>query len=52
MKQIGEMIAALIHEPESEEVKNRVRNEVAEVTSRFPMYPARLQEKRSEAGTN
>ena len=38
MKLIGEMIAAVIHEPESEEVKARVRRGVAEVTAKFPMY--------------
>jgi glycine hydroxymethyltransferase len=48
MKKIGEMIAAIIHEPESESVKERVRGEVAEIASRFPMYPGRLKEKRSE----
>ncbi|PYT00491.1 MAG: serine hydroxymethyltransferase [Acidobacteria bacterium] len=48
MKQIGEMFAAIIREPESEEVKNRVRGEVAEITAKFPMYPTRLKEKRNE----
>lgn len=48
MKQIGEMIAAVIHEPESEEVKQRVRAEVAEIAARFPMYLTRLKEKSSE----
>jgi len=52
MKKIGEMIAAVILEPESEDVKNRVRADVAEVTARFPMYPGRLKEKRNEAGTS
>jgi glycine hydroxymethyltransferase len=42
MKQIGELIAAVIREPESEEVKTKVRREVAEVTGRFPMYPNRF----------
>src|SRR5215207_3194155 len=40
MRKIGEMIAAVIREPESEEVRQRVRGEVADVTSRFPMYRA------------
>ena len=39
MRSIGEMIAAIIHEPESEEVKTRTKQQVAEITSRFPMYP-------------
>jgi glycine hydroxymethyltransferase len=42
MKQIGEMIAAIVHEPESESVKARVKQGVAEMTARFPMYPGRL----------
>ncbi|MBV9217049.1 MAG: serine hydroxymethyltransferase [Acidobacteria bacterium] len=49
MKAIGKMIANVIHEPESEEVKRRVRREVAELTARFPMYPGRLKEKASGA---
>ncbi|MEP6787744.1 MAG: serine hydroxymethyltransferase [Acidobacteriota bacterium] len=49
MKLIGEMIASVIHEPESEEVKVRVRQGVADVTAKFPMYPMRLKEKRSSA---
>jgi glycine hydroxymethyltransferase len=49
MKQIGEMIASIIREPESEDVKGRVRQQVAEITARFPMYTNRLKEKHSEA---
>ena len=49
MRQIGEMIAAIIHEPESEDVKTRVRGEVAEITAKFPMYPNRYKEKLNEA---
>ncbi len=51
MRQIGEMIAAVIHEPESEAVKANVRAGVSEVTAKFPMYPNRLREKSSEANT-
>ena len=47
MRAIGQMIAAVIHEPESEEVRSKVRREVAEITAKFPMYPTRL--KTSEA---
>lgn len=47
MRLIGEMIASIIHEPESEEVKTRVKSGVAEITAKFPMYPGRLKEKRS-----
>lgn len=41
MKQIAKMIAAVIKEPNSEELKSRVRKEVAELTERFPLYPKR-----------
>jgi glycine hydroxymethyltransferase len=49
MRLIGKMIADIIHEPESEEVKTRVRREVAELTAKFPMYPNRLKAKEGEA---
>ncbi len=49
MKLIGDMIASVILEPESEEVKTRVRREVAELTAKFPMYPGRLKPKRNDA---
>ena len=51
MEAIGRMIAAIVHEPESEEVKARVRNEVLEITSRFPMYPGRLKPEQNDALT-
>lgn len=49
MRLIGSLIASVIYEPESEEVKARVRREVAELTAKFPMYPSRFKEKRDEA---
>ena len=49
MRLIGKMIADVIHEPESEEVKTRVRREVAELTAKFPMYPSRLKVQGGEA---
>jgi glycine hydroxymethyltransferase len=52
MRTIGRMIAEAIHEPGSDEVISRIRNEVAELTSRFPMYPGRLRPKESEAVSN
>ncbi len=42
MRLIGEMIASIIHDSESEEVKAKVRRDVAELTAKFPMYPGRL----------
>ncbi|MDM7922876.1 MAG: serine hydroxymethyltransferase, partial [Pyrinomonadaceae bacterium] len=41
MRKIGELIAAVVHEPESEDVKTRVRSEVLDLTAKFPMYSAR-----------
>ena len=49
MRAIGTMIASVIHEPESAEVKNRVRREVLELTAKFPMYPTRLKQDRGES---
>ncbi|CAN5644839.1 serine hydroxymethyltransferase [soil metagenome] len=42
MRKIGEMIASIIHEPESDEVNQRVKREVAELTAKYPMYPGRM----------
>jgi len=42
MRAIGGMIAALIHEPDSDEVKTKVRGQVAELTAKFPMYVGRI----------
>ena len=48
MKMIGKMIADVVHEPNSEAVKTRVRAEVRELTARFPLYPNRYREARSD----
>jgi glycine hydroxymethyltransferase len=42
MRQIGRLIAEVIHAPESEEVRKKVKREVGELTARFPLYPNRL----------
>ena len=49
MRAIGAMIAAVIKEPESDELRSRIRRDVAELTARFPMYGRRLKPKRGEA---
>jgi len=46
---IGAMIAAVIKEPESDEVKGKIRRDVAELTAKFPMYGRRLKPKSGEA---
>ncbi|HSK71596.1 MAG TPA: serine hydroxymethyltransferase [Pyrinomonadaceae bacterium] len=49
MREIGRMIASIVHEPESEEVRERIRREVLELTGKFPMYPKRYKEAKNEA---
>ncbi len=49
MRAIGGMIASIIHDPESEEIKAKVKRDVAELTAKFPMYPGRLKERRGDA---
>jgi glycine hydroxymethyltransferase len=47
MREIGRLIAEIIHSPQSEEVRTKVRHSVASLTARFPLYPRRLKEIRS-----
>jgi glycine hydroxymethyltransferase len=42
MRAIGRLIAEVIHAPESEEVRNKVKREVADLTASFPLYPRRI----------
>ncbi len=49
MKQIGQMIASIVREPESEKVKTKVKNDVAELTAKFPLYAHRLRGEQSES---
>lgn len=42
MQEIGRLIAAIIHDPQSEDVRKQVQKGVAELTARFPLYPKRL----------
>ena len=51
MREIGEMIASVIREPESEDVKEKVKAGVAEITAKFPMYPTRLKDRKAEANS-
>src|SRR3982751_6374537 len=45
MRQIGRLIAEVIHAPESEQVRTKVKRDVAELTARFPLYRKRLKVK-------
>lgn len=49
MRLIGKLIADVIHEPESEEVKARVKQEVAALTEKFPLYAHRLNDAKSDS---
>jgi glycine hydroxymethyltransferase len=42
MRQVARLISEVIHEPQSEEVRAKVKREVAELTARFPLYARRL----------
>lgn len=51
MKQIGELMASIIRESESEEIRTRVKREVIELTGKFPMYPKRYKETKTGASS-
>jgi glycine hydroxymethyltransferase len=48
MREIGRLISAIIHEPQSQEVQRSVQQSVAELTTRFPLYAKRLKGRASE----
>jgi len=50
MRSIGRLIAAVLHEPESAEVRTKVKSEVAELAAKFPLYPKRLKQHVLETG--
>lgn len=49
MREIGRLIAEVIHAPESEEVRRKVQQNVAELTARFPLYSKRLKHRTQES---
>jgi glycine hydroxymethyltransferase len=49
MRKIAEFIAAIVREPESEDVKSRVKKEVLELTENFPLYAHRLRAGKSDS---
>src|SRR5947199_9093661 len=49
MREVGRLIAAIIHAPDSEEVRTKVRRDVADLTARFALYPRRLKRPADEA---
>jgi glycine hydroxymethyltransferase len=42
MQEIGRMIAAIVHEPQSDQVREQVKRSVAELTAKFPLYGKRM----------
>jgi glycine/serine hydroxymethyltransferase len=42
MREIGRLIAEVIHAPASEEVRDKVRQGVTELSGRFPLYAKRM----------
>src|SRR3954464_7492709 len=42
MREVGRLIAEVLHDPQSEEVRRKVQKDVAELAARFPLYPKRL----------
>jgi glycine hydroxymethyltransferase len=48
MREIGRLIAEVLHEPQSEEVRRRVQRAVAGLATRFPLYPKRLHHRERE----
>ncbi len=42
MREVARLIAEVLHAPESEETRERVRRSVHELAARFPLYPQRL----------
>ncbi|MEZ5345420.1 MAG: serine hydroxymethyltransferase [Pyrinomonadaceae bacterium] len=51
MRLIAKMIAEVIHDSESEDVKAKVKEQVLELTAKFPMYPKRYKEVGSGANS-
>jgi glycine hydroxymethyltransferase len=49
MRKIAGMIAGIIREPNSEEVKAKTKEEVLDLTAKFPMYPGRLKQDKADA---
>jgi len=45
MREVGRLIAEVLHDPQSEEVRRKVRQSVEELTARFPLYAQRLKQR-------
>ncbi|MDT5122617.1 MAG: glycine hydroxymethyltransferase [Acidobacteriota bacterium] len=45
MRAVGRLIAEVLHDPQSEDVRRKVQLGVAELTAQFPLYPKRLRQR-------
>jgi glycine hydroxymethyltransferase len=45
MREIGRLIASIVQDPESDDVRSKVQQGVAELSARFPLYAKRLKPK-------
>ena len=45
MRIIGRLIAEILHDPQSEDVRRKVQQGVSELAARFPLYPNRLRQR-------
>jgi glycine hydroxymethyltransferase len=52
MREIGRLIAEIVHAPESEEVRSKVQRGVAELTAKFPLYAKRLKGSATEVAAS
>ncbi len=50
MQTVARLIAAVLNEPESEEVRRSIKQSVHELAARFPLYPKRLRAHAPEVG--
>ena len=50
MRQVARLIAEVLHDPESEEVRNSIHQSVRELAARFPLYPRRVRAAEPEMG--
>src|SRR5437660_8237322 len=49
MREIGRLIAEVVHAPESDDVQRKVKTRVAELTAKFPLYAKHLKRQSSAA---
>jgi glycine hydroxymethyltransferase len=48
MRLVGRLIAEVLHDPQSDDVRRKVRQSVNDLTARFPLYPNRLKQRAPE----